>query len=122
MYAVNIDVFSIYIILSKDHQQINIVAHQMFRNLRVRLTQIEITNILVSTHTVEGSKVVLFLASYIVKYDDRIGTSICRRYDSIVFTEGKVFDALHGCEKRLEILVLWSIQRLGVPVACVDVL
>ena len=76
--VVVIDVFKIYIVLSKDHQQINIVAHQMFRNLRVRLTQIETINVLVSTHAVESSNIVLFLASYIIKYDDRIGTSICR--------------------------------------------
>ena len=111
-----IDVFEIYIILSKDHQQIKIVAHQMFRDLRVRLTQIETINVIVSTHTVESSNIVLFLASYIIKYADRIGTSICRRYDSNGFTEGQVIEALHRCEKFLEILVLWLIQRLEVHI------
>ena len=77
IHVVVIDVFEIYIILSKDHQQINIVAHQMLWNLRVRLTKIETINVLVSPHTVESSIIVLFLASYFVKYDDRIGTSIC---------------------------------------------
>lgn len=78
IHMIVVDMLEIYIVLSKDHEEINIVTHQMFRNLCIRLTKIEAINVLVSTHTVESSDVVLFLAGYIVEYDDGIGISVCR--------------------------------------------
>ena len=77
-HVIVIDVFQINFILTENSQQIDIVSDQMFRDLRVRLTEVKAVDALVPSHAEVSSHAVLTLTCHIVEYEDGIGLRLVR--------------------------------------------
>jgi len=87
-----VNVFQVGTILFEQDQQIRIIAYQMFRYPRVRLTQIEAVNVRVVTHRKVFSHRILLVACYIIKDKNRIWARLARWNDIAVVGERKEAD------------------------------
>ncbi|KAL6254329.1 hypothetical protein P5V15_014378 [Pogonomyrmex californicus] len=79
--------FQVGTILFEQNQQVCIVAYQMFRYPRVRLTEIEAIDVRVAAHRKVFSHSILLIARNVVEDKDRIGTCLARWNDVTVVGE-----------------------------------
>ena len=72
IYMIVVNVFHIGTILFEQDQKIRVVAYQMFKYPRVRLTDIEAVNVRVATHQKVFSHRILLVACHVIKDKNRI--------------------------------------------------
>ena len=87
-----VNVFQVGTVLFEQNQQVRIIAYQVFRYPRVRLTEIETVAVRVATHQKVFSHRILLVACHVIKDKNRIWTRLARSNDVAVVGERKVAD------------------------------
>ena len=89
IHVIVVNVFQIGIILFEQKQQVRVVAYQMFRYPRVRLTEIEAVNVRVAAHRKVFSHRILLVAYYVIQDKNRIWARLVRWTTSLLLENEK---------------------------------
>ena len=98
VHVIIVNVFQVGTILFEQDQQVRVVAYQMFRYPRVRLTKIEAVNVRVATHRKIFSHRILLVACHVIKDKNRIWARLVRWNDVAIVGKGKVADFIDRCK------------------------
>ena len=107
-----VNVLEVHFVPTENHQEIDIVAHQMFRYTALRLTEINAVNVPMTTHAKICSHVALLFIRHIVENHYRLRFCILGSHHFLVLAVGVVMDTLHILDNLAQKFVLVLMQGL----------